>query len=48
MMLDFMPSWRSIPPTSSGILGLYNLWRKPFFGHKEDSDHYGMVKAKDN
>jgi hypothetical protein len=36
------------PPTSGGIFGLYNLWRKPFYGLKEDSNHNGMKKAKDS
>jgi hypothetical protein len=35
-----------IPSTSGGILGLYNLWRRPFYGPKEDSDHYGMEEAE--
>jgi hypothetical protein len=34
--------------TSCGILGLYNLWRRPFYGPEEYSNHYGMKKAKDS
>jgi hypothetical protein len=37
-----------IPSTSSRILGLYNLWRRPFYRPIEDSDHYEMEKAKVN
>jgi hypothetical protein len=34
--------------TSSGILGLYNLWRRPFYGLKEDLGYYGMKKTEDS
>jgi hypothetical protein len=34
------------PPISRRILGLYNLWKKPFYRPKENLDHYGMEKAK--
>jgi hypothetical protein len=37
-----------ISSTSSGILGLYNLWRRLFYGPKEDSNHYEMEKAEDS
>jgi hypothetical protein len=44
---DFMPSWRSMfSIDSGGILGLYNFWRRPFYRPKENSNHYGMEKAK--